>query len=207
MTDPKNIYTNPSSPSPQLKESNKVGYWLEKLFYQEKERNKKLLDNKEEFKSSSIEVKQNSKINQVRKIENDRRTIADMVHNSNTILMSITSVFPFDFYPTTINVEATRVTIINRQLFASQVNSIDIKDISSVFIETGILFAAITLISTTYSQKKLVVTKLWKKEAILLRRIIEGLRMFEKNDINTTNFSRDELLSKLKELSETNIVL
>ena len=207
MTDPKNIYTNPSSPSPQLKESNKVGYWLEKLFYQEKERNKKILDNKEEFKSSSIEVKQNFKINQVRKIENDRRTIADMVHNSNTILMSITSVFPFDFYPTTINVEATRVTIINRQLFASQVHSIDIKDISSVFIETGILFAAITLISTTYSQKKLVVTKLWKKEAILLRRIIEGLRMFEKNNINTTNFSRVELLSKLKELSETKIVL
>ena len=207
MTDPKNIYTNPSSPSPQLKESNKVSYWLEKLFYQEKERNKKILDNKEEFKSSSIEVKQNSKINQVRKIENDRRTIADMVHNSNTILMSITSVFPFDFYPTTINVEATRVTIINRQLFASQVHSIDIKDISSVFIETGILFAAITLISTTYSQKKLVVTKLWKKEAILLRRIIEGLRMFEKNNINTTNFSRVELLSKLKELSETKIVL
>ena len=207
MTDPKNIYTNPSSPSPQLKESNKVSYWLEKLFYQEKERNKKILDNKEEFKSSSIEVKQNSKINQVRKIENDRRTIADMVHNSNTILMSITSVFPFDFYPTTINVEATRVTIINRQLFASQVHSIDIKDICSVFIETGILFAAITLISTTYSQKKLVVTKLWKKEAILLRRIIEGLRMFEKNNINTTNFSRVELLSKLKELSETKIVL
>ena len=207
MTDPKNIYTNPSSPSPQLKESNKVSYWLEKLFYQEKERNKKILDNKEEFKSSSIEVKQNSKINQVRKIENDRRTIADMVHNSNTILMSITSVFPFDFYPTTINVEATRVTIIDRQLFASQVHSIDIKDISSVFIETGILFAAITLISTTYSQKKLVVTKLWKKEAILLRRIIEGLRMFEKNNINTTNFSRVELLSKLKELSETKIVL
>ena len=207
MTDSKNIYTNPSSQPPKQKESKKTSYWLEKLFYQEKERNKKLLNNKEEFKSSSIEVKQNSKINQVRKIENDRRTIADMVHNSNTILMSISSVFPFDYFPTTINVEATRVTIINRQLFASQVHSIDIKDISSVFIETGILFAAITLISTTYSQKKLVVSKLWKKEAILLRRIIEGLRMFEKNDINTTNFSREELLRKLKELSETKIVL
>lgn len=121
--------------------------------------------------------------------------------------MSISSTFPFDFFPTTINAEATRVTIITRQLFSSQVHSVDIKDISSVFIETGILFATITLISKTYSQKELVVSRLWKKKAILLRRVIEGLRMFEKKDINITNFSKEELLNKLEELSTTKIVL
>src|SRR4030042_3856835 len=108
MTDSKNIYTNPSTLTSQQKETNKVSYWLEKLFNQEKDKNRKASDNKDE--------KQNSNSNQVKKVENDRRTIKDMVHNSNTILMSISSVFPFDFYPTTINVEATRVTIITRQL-------------------------------------------------------------------------------------------
>jgi len=190
MSDSKNVYTNPSFQFPQ-----------------QKIREKEFDSLTSEDQSSIDQAKQNSKDSQLRKLENDRRTIQDMVDNSNTILISISSVFPFDFFPTTINVEATRVSIIDRQLFASQVHSIDIKDISSVFIETGILFAALTLISTTYSQKRMIVTTLWKKDAILVRRIIEGLRMFAENDINTTNFSKEELLDKLKQLSETKIVL
>lgn len=192
MSNPKDTNPDLSSPTSQQKESNKISYWLEKLFNQEEEKNKE---------------KQNSVENYNGSIETDKQSISDMVHNSNDILMSVSSVFPFDFFPTTINIEVTRIAIITRQLFASQVHSVDIKDISSVFIETSILFAAITLVSKTYSQKELVVDRLWKKEAILLRRIIEGLRMFEKKGINITNFSKEELLSKLEELSTTKITL
>ena len=207
MIDSTNIYSCPPL-TPQQKENNKVSYWLNKLFNQEKEKNKQILNNISENKSIINIEKQISNINQVKKVEADKHVISDMVQNSNDILMSITSaVFPFDFFPTTINVEATRVTIITRQLFSSQVHSVDIKDISSVFIETGILFAAITLISKIFSQKELVIDRLWKKEAILLRRVIEGLRMFEKKEINITKFSKEELLSKLEELSTTKIVL
>ena len=207
MIDSTNIYSGPPL-SPQQKENNKISYWLNKLFYQEKEKNKEILDNISKDKVIVNKEKQISNINQVKKVEADKHVISDMVQNSNEILMSITSVgFPFDFFPTTINVEATRVTIITRQLFSSQVHSVDIKDISSVFIETGILFAAITLISKIFSQKELVIDRLWKKEAILLRRVIEGLRMFEKKEINITKFSKEELLSKLEELSTTEIVL
>ncbi len=207
MIDSTNIYSGPPL-TPQQKENNKVSYWLNKLFNQEKEKNKQILNNISENKSIINKEKQISNINQVKKVEADKHVISDMVQNSNDILMSITSAaFPFDFFPTTINVEATRVTIITRQLFSSQVHSVDIKDISSVFIETGILFAAITLISKIFSQKELVIDRLWKKEAILLRRVIEGLRMFEKKEINITKFSKEELLSKLEELSTTKIVL
>ena len=207
MIDSTNIYSGPPL-SPQQKENNKISYWLNKLFYQEKEKNKEILDNISKDKVLVNKEKQISNINQVKKVEADKHVISDMVQNSNEILMSITSVgFPFDFFPTTINIEATRATIITRQLFSSQVHSVDIKDISSVFIETGILFAAITLISKIFSQKELITDRLWKKEAILLRRVIEGLRMFEKKEINITKFSKEELLSKLEELSTTEIVL
>lgn len=207
-TNSTNIYSSPSlTPTPQQKESSKVSYWLNKLFNQEKEKNKAILNNISEDKSLINKEKQISSINQVKKAENDKKVIGDMVFVSNAILMSVTSVFPFEFFPTTINVETTRVTIITRQLFSSQVHSVDIKDISSVFIETSILFASLRLVSKIYSQKELVVDRLWKKEAILLRRIIEGLRMFEKKEINISNFSKEELLTKLEELSETKIVL
>lgn len=185
------IYLNPSPPISPENESNRISYWLERLFNQEKDR-----------KSNK-----NTGKNSVEKREMDRQAIEVMVHNSNTILISVSSVFPFKVFPTTINVEAGRVTIITRQAFASQVHSVDIRDISSVFIETSIIFAAITLISKTYAQKELVVKGLWKKEAIRIRRIIEGLRMFERRDINITDFSSEELLRKLEELSATKIVL
>lgn len=207
MTDSKNIYSNQSPLTPQQKQNNQVGYWLQKLFNQEAKKNKILLDDKNEKQLSINKGKHDSVEKYSKQVETDKRSIVEMVHSSNDILMSISSVFPFSFFPSTINVEATRVTIITRQLFASQVHSIDIKDISSVFIETSILFAAIKLKSKVYSQKQLIIDYLWKKEAILLRRIIEGLRMFEERGINTTSFSREELLSKLKELSETKIVL
>ena len=207
MTDSTNIYTGTSPLSPQQKEENKISYWLEKLFRQEEEKNRIPSDAKDVKPPPVNNIKQESNTSRQRKTEKDKRAIRDMVHDSNAILMSISSVYPFDLFPSTINVEATRVTIITRQLFASQVHSIDIKDISSVFIETSIIFAAITLKSKTYEQKELLINNLWKKEAILLRRIIEGLRMFEKKDINTTDFSKEELLYKLEELSETKIVL
>jgi hypothetical protein len=190
------IYTSSNSSSDKHKEDVKVSYWLEKLFNQKKEQSDA---HKVEMKKSSAE--------QVKKTINNSRSIADMTKNSNSILMSVSTVFPYDLFPTSINVEATRVSIITRQLFASQVHSIDIMDISSVFIETSILFATLTLMSKTFSQSKLTIGRLWIKEAIMIRRIIEGLRMFEKRDINITHFSREELLAKLKELSTTNIVL
>lgn len=79
-----------------------------------------------------------------------------MVHNSNTILMSVTSVFPFDYFPTTINVETTRVTIIHRQLFASQVYSIDIKaniPKTSIVKYEDYIYTTQQLINTYYNNK------------------------------------------------------
>jgi len=115
--------------------------------------------------------------------------------------------FPWDIFPNTINVEETRVTIIYRQLFASQVHSVDIKSISNIFIDTDLFFAALTIVSSTFEENNIKIMKLRKKEAILTRRIIEGLRMFIEKDIDTSKYSIPELVNKLKELSTTETIL
>jgi hypothetical protein len=104
-------------------------------------------------------------------------------------------------------VEETRLTIIHRQLFSSQAYSVDIKNISNVFIDTGILFSQLTIVSDTFAENQVVIDKLWKKEAIFIRRIVEGLRMFVDKDIDTTGYKTEELIDKLRELSTTGIVL
>lgn len=208
--------------SSDKKETAKISYWLEKLFNQErKEIEKKELQTVQDslqevapptaipLNEQTIEEKgleEAAKI-QVEKTETDKNKLEKMLSDSNRILTTTSSVFPLTIFPTTLNVEATRITIIYRQLFSSQVHSVDIKDISNVLIETGILFATLTIISRTYTENNITIGTIWKNDAIFIRRIIEGLRMLAEEHMDTTNYTVEELLQKLKKLSTTKIVL
>jgi hypothetical protein len=206
----------------QKSESQKTSYWLKKLFNQTRDIEKR--DTKEEqnktqigtngiFSGTKLEQTSEEKgieqavKNHAGKVEKNRQVVEDMVSNSNRILLKISSVFPWDLFPNTIIAEETRITIIHRQLFSSQVHSIDVRDISNIFVDTSIIFAQLTLVSNTFAENQIIIGRLWKKDAILMRRIIEGLRMFINKDIDTTGYKVEELVSKLKELSTTGIVL
>lgn len=137
----------------------------------------------------------------------DDVVIANLVKKSNRILVSISShAFPFDFFPNTINIEEGRVTIIYRHFLSSEVNSIDIKNISNVFINTTIFRSQLVIISKTFEENENKLRNLRTNEAIFVRRIIEGLRIFNNEKIDTSNYSKEELIDKLKELSMTKIV-
>ena len=138
----------------------------------------------------------------------DKNLVAGLVKKSNRILMTIsTHRFPFDFFPDTLNVEEGRLTIINRSFFlSSQVHSVDIKDISNVFVNTAPFFDQLVIISKTFTKNEIRIKYLWKDEAVMVRRIIEGLRIFQSKQIDTSVYSVKELIAKLKELSTTDIV-
>jgi len=223
------IFSNPDTTKTKETESRRESYWLEKLF---KQREKKIEDEKKEKFSakqstpssnayskemktalqSQTEEKSEEKGQEeavkshFRKIGTDQHNLEDMMAKSNRIIMSISSVFPWDFFPDSINVEETRVTVIQRQLFASQVHSVDIKNISNVFMDKDIFLAALTIVSSTFEENKIKIVKLRKEEADLTRRLIEGLRMFIEKDIDTSKYSTQELISKLEDLSTTETV-
>lgn len=188
-----------------LPESKKINYRLEKLFQQK-------TDNKEKTTISptqkSLEEKGQAEAikNRASKAEKNRQAVEDMVRNSNRVLLKVSTVFPLDWFPSSIIIEETRLTIINRQLFSSQTHSVDLKNISNVFVDSGIFFAQLTIVSDTFVENQIKINKLWKKDAVLMRRIIEGMRMFVSHNIDTTEYSVNELLNKLKELSRSKIV-
>ncbi len=203
------IFSNPNGAKPEGTESQKVSYWLEKLFKQEKRsenEGKRTPQSKSEEQLIENSGREDAVKRHFRKIGTDQHRLDDMMSQSNRIIISVSSMFPWDIFPNTINVEETRVTIIHRQLFASQVHSVDIKYISNVFIDTDLFFAALTIVSTTFEENNIKIMKLRKKEAILARRIIEGLRMFIERDIDTSKYTNAELVDKLKELSTTKTV-
>lgn len=138
----------------------------------------------------------------------DSKTVAKLVKKSNRILVSISSYgFPFTLFPDTINVEEGRITIITRSFFSSsQVHSVDMKDISNVFINTSLFFAQLVIVSKTFAENEIRIKNLKKEEAVFARRIIEGLRIFENKQLDTSKYTKQELVAKLEELSTTEIV-
>ena len=142
------------------------------------------------------------------KVEADKNTVEGLVRKSNRILVTISShAFPFDLFPDTLNIEEGRLTIITRRFFSSsQVHSVDLKDISNIFINTAPLFAQLVIVSKTFAENEIRIRNFRKEEAVFARRIIEGLRIFDSKQIDTSKLTKEELLSKLEELSTTEIV-
>ena len=133
------------------------------------------------------------------------KAVAKLVKKSNRILVSISShAFPFDIFPDTINVEEGRITIINRFLLSSEVHSVDIKNISNIFINTSIFFSQLVIISKTYEENDIRISYLRTEDAVFIRRIIEGLRVFISKKIETANYTKKELVSKLIDFRSNN---
>src|ERR1035437_9158665 len=93
--------------------------------------------------------------NQSTKKEADKQTVDNLMKKSNRCIISISSLFPWDFFPNTIDVEEGRVTFTFRQFMSTQSHSVDIKDISNVFIESSLIFATLQVVSRTYIQNEI----------------------------------------------------
>jgi len=206
------IYLNPFSKQDKAdqNERNKISYWLSKLYKQEEKKvqedyeKKQIQGNEsggvsEANKSLEKEGKDEQTINQATKKESDRQTVSDLVKMSNRSIYSISSQFPWNIIPNSIDIEEDKVTFTFRQFLSSQSHSVNIKDISNVFIESSLFSATLQVVSHTYIQNDIKIGHLNRKKAEKARRIIEGLRTFAEHNINTSNYGVLELIAKIEE--------
>lgn len=145
------------------------------------------------------EGKNEQKIIEATKKEEDKQAVNDLIKKSNRCIISISSLFPWDFFPNTINVEESRVTFTFRQFLASQSHSVEIKDISNVFIESSLFFSTLQIVSRTFVQNDITIGHLPTKKAHRVQMIVEGLRTFLEHNIDTSNYEIAELIEKIEE--------
>jgi hypothetical protein len=127
----------------------------------------------------------------------------DVVKRSDTVLFKAKTIFPFDFFPNDLIIDITKVTVITRNFFFSgQTQSINIKDILDIVVETGPFFATIRVIDMGYlPTNKIHIKYLKKKDAMQARAIIEGLLAANKAGVDITKIPRRELISRLPDLA------
>lgn len=208
------IYSKPSSTDKETdKEDRKLSFWLEKLHVQgeqvridnnrrekktiEDAKNKEIAANKDTLVQHGID--QHTK-ELAAKQEADAFKVDDLVKKSNRQIISISSTFPWDLFPSSIDVEESRVTFKFNQFLSSQSHSVDIRDISNIFIESSIFFSTLQVVSRTFIQNDIKIGNLNKAKAKRVQQIIEGLRTFKEHNINTSSYEIDELLAKIEEL-------
>jgi hypothetical protein len=68
------------------------------------------------------------------------------------------------------------------------------------------LYAQLVIVSKTFAENQIEINGLRKKDAVFVRRLIEGMRIFDSKQVDTSNYTKEELVSKLEELSTTEIV-
>lgn len=191
-------------------EKKKISYWLEKLHTQEDtdKKDSKAIRETDHAKDDVNKTPETKGIEQYAKeqtmrVANDRQMVDELVRKSNRSIITISSTFPWNLFPNTIDVEESRVTFIFRQFMTSQSHSVDIKDISNVFIESGFIFATLQVVSRTFVQNDIKINYLNKKQAAKVKRVIEGLRTFSNSNIDTSNYEVNDLVNKLYELNIT----
>jgi hypothetical protein len=146
----------------------------------------------------SKESNSESPVDAVKKIE----VLADQ---SNNILHKSSSIFPFTLFPTDIVIDEVKVNILYRNFFNSgQIESIAISDIMSVHVETSVFFAMIRIESYNFPDKPVEVRYLKKSDATHARKIIQGLMILAKEEVDYSKIDRSYLKEKLEEVGKTN---
>lgn len=138
----------------------------------------------------------------------DKAKLQKLVQQSNRIIAQCSAIFPFDLFPTTIVVEDSRITVIFRSFFSvAEQHTVDIKDVTNVFVGNGPIFGSLVIVSRTFIQNSLRINKLWKKDAVRIRNAIESLRTIARQQIDTTNIEKKELVENIQKISKTAVTI
>lgn len=138
-----------------------------------------------------------------RQIENH---ILKIARKSSQILFQTKTVFPFDFFPDTLTINANKIDIVNSEFFASnRTTSIPLNDIANVEVQTVPFFATIRIISIRFPMKPIVLHYLKKTEAIKAKNIIDGLLVAISQGADITNIDPQTILKQIETAGKSNV--
>jgi hypothetical protein len=139
----------------------------------------------------------------VTRLDSNTQKINKLVSMTENKLFQLSTVFPFKLFRDDIIIEQKQIIIVKRNFFyTSQQHPIAIKDILAPVVEAGFLFAKLKLELGPggFQQNPPSVSYLKKAEARRARRIIMGLILCDKEDIDLTGMSREDILKKVEEI-------
>lgn len=133
-----------------------------------------------------------------------KQELKQAISNSHEVLYTANTVFPLTLFPDTVTIDREKVTITQRDFFmVSHVVSTNVEDILNVTANVGPFFGSLVIVSRYFERDKpFVCQKLWRDDALKLKRIIHGYIIAIKKDIDVDPLDTKELAAMLTELGE-----
>ncbi|QQS44067.1 hypothetical protein IPM65_00475 [Candidatus Roizmanbacteria bacterium] len=133
-----------------------------------------------------------------------RGTPVDNIRDkSKRVLLHRKTVFPFKLFPVHVIVDIHRVVVIEKTfLFADTIRTIPIANIQYVRCDRALLFGSIRIRTYGFSDREVVVKFLWNKDALRLRRLIEGLIICYEDNVDPLDFKDEDLCTCLENLGQ-----
>lgn len=135
--------------------------------------------------------------------DTDHPDIKKIIADSNEVLISVKTVFPFNLFPDTITVDRLKVSIQHQDFFfVSNSMSIRIEDLLTVTANTGPFLGSITIASRVLTEGHFTITNLWRHDALRIKSIIQGYIIANHNGVDCTHLPKDQLIATLTELGQ-----
>lgn len=157
----------------------------------------------ETFKPVGKNLKLNQSAMNPDKKEVANQKLEDLADKSDTILLKVSTVFPFTFFVNDIIIDPYKVNIIFREFFFSEhIHSIMVKDILDVVVETSLLFATVKIVDQGYVENTVDIAYLKKDDALRVRKIIQGLVIAHRQAVDLSVLPSYHIKEKASDLGK-----
>lgn len=127
----------------------------------------------------------------------------DLAEKSDSILLKISTVWPFTFFTHDIIIDTYKVNIVFRNFFWSeQIHSVMIRDVLDIVVETSIFFATLKIVDQGYIENSIDIQYLKRKDAMEARKIIQGLIVAHRQGVDLSTVKPFDVKSKVEEVGK-----
>ena len=133
-----------------------------------------------------------------------REELEQAVRGASEVLASATTVFPFTPFPDTITVDREKITVTRRLFYRSaEVITARVEDVLNVTADVGPFMGSLRITTRFFNPGKPYTIKyLWRRDALKLKRILQGYVIAAQKEIDTSALSTEELSKLLDKLGQ-----
>lgn len=137
----------------------------------------------------------------VPKDDKDIDELKKVIIHSHEMIAGAETVLPF-LFTDSITLDRAKITITKRNFFFSaDVTSIRIEDVLNVAVSVGPILGSMTVSSRVMnSVDHYDIGRFWRKDAIRIKKIIQGYQLARQNGVETDHLSCEELAKTLFEI-------
>lgn len=152
-------------------------------------------------KKSIAEGKKEAQKTEAKVREQTRHKLENISQRHDLELIRAQGVFPFDLFPDTIIIDTTKITLVRKQMLATeQIITIPLKDVSDAHVQTALFLASVTFAYMPHASspgmlkpEEETITCLRREDAIRIKNIIKGVLVAIAEEIDLAKLSPEEV--------------